>query len=232
MGLYMLAVTTPVMPTGDYVSGFKVIPVVIVLIAWARLLTWVDKDTLANHMARDKINSGLLGGLIIGFGAFLAIPTFWGAFPALLAVAGAELMIYLQVRKAKVGSNDDVREEFRTWVKNLGGTPKAVEEITGAVQLVGADGKLLPAPKKMTPEAEAYDGLQRMLTDPLSQRGRPDRHRTDRGRGRRSSTRSTGSTTTARRCPRPWRPTRWCTSRRRPGWTSARSASRRRGRSS
>ena len=166
MGLHLLAAGQ--VPTGDYVSGLKVIPVVIVVLAWARLLTWADKDALAAHMPREKINSGLLGGLVVGFFAFLAIPNFWLALPALLAVAGVEAIVYLQMRKARVGSNADLKDEFRAWLRSMGGKPKQTEEIVGAVQLVGGNGQLLPAPKKQTPEAEAYEGIQRMLTDPLT----------------------------------------------------------------
>ncbi len=165
--LHMLAAAVPV-PTGDYVNGYKVIPVVLVLLVWLRLLTWVDKDTLAHHMARDQINTGLLAGVVVAFALFLLLPNFWIAFPVLLAIAGVEAGVYLQVRKQKVGSNSDLGVEFNNWIRSFGGKPKVVEEISGAVQLVGGNGQLLPAPKKETPEAEAYDGMQRMLTDPLT----------------------------------------------------------------
>jgi general secretion pathway protein E len=155
-------------PTGDYVNGLKVIPVVVVLLVWLRLLTWVDKDTLANNMARDGINAALLGGVVIAFAAFMFLPTFLVAFPVLVGVAGVEAIAYLQIRKAKVGSNGDLVIEFNNWVKNLRGKPTEVEEISGAVQLVGTDGKLLPAPKRETPEAESYTAIQTLLTDPLT----------------------------------------------------------------
>jgi general secretion pathway protein E len=163
-GLDMLATAVP---TGGYVSGLKAIPVVLVVLVWARLLTWVDKDVLAANMPRDKINSGLMAGFIVGIALFLVIPNFLLAFPVLLAVAGVEAFIYLQMRKAKIGLGD-IRTDFNAWIRSFGGGPQEVEEIAGAVQLVGADGSLLPAPKRDTPEAEAYEGIQRMLTDPLT----------------------------------------------------------------
>ncbi len=165
MGSYMLAVAVP---TGQYVNGLKVIPVVIVMVVWLRLLTWVDKDTLDHHMARDKINTGLLAGLVAAFAGFLFLPNFLIALPVLIAVFAVESFIYLQVRKQKVGSNADIGVSFAAWLRSFGGKPPEVKEIAGAVQLVGADGKLLPAPKPDTAEAEAYDGIQRMLTDPLT----------------------------------------------------------------
>ena len=134
---------------------------------WLKLLTWVDKDTLANHMARDAINAGLMGGLVVAFALFLILPLFLIAFPVLVAVAGVEAFIYLEMRKKKVGLAD-LRGEFRAWVRSFGGKAKEVQEVHGAVQLVGANGALLPTPKADSPEGPAYDGIQRMLTDPLT----------------------------------------------------------------
>ena len=168
MVLNMLA-AAPTVATGGYVDGLKVIPVVVVLLIWLRLLTWVDKDTLAQNMARDQINSGLMAGVGRGRGpVFFLLPNFFLAFGVLVAAAAVEAGVYLQVRKQKVGSNADIGRDFNAWVRSFGGKPKEVEEISGAIQLVGPDGKLLPAPKKETPEAEAYDGIQRLLTDPLN----------------------------------------------------------------
>ena len=164
MGFHMLAAAVP---TGDYVNGYKVIPVVVVLVVWLRLLTWVDKDTLANNMPRDRINSGLMGGVIVAFAAFLFLPDFLIAFPTLLAVAGVEALVYLQYRKQKMGLGD-LRGEFKNWVASMRGKPREVEEISGAVQLVGTNGQLLPAPKKDTPEAASYEVIQKLLTDPLT----------------------------------------------------------------
>jgi type II secretory ATPase GspE/PulE/Tfp pilus assembly ATPase PilB-like protein len=164
MGLHMLAAAVP---TGNYVNGLKVIPVVVVLIVWLRLMTWVDKDTLANNMPRERINTGLMGGVVIGFAAFLFLPTFLIAFATLVAVAGVEAIVFLQYRKQKMGLGD-LRGEFNNWIASIRGAPAEVEEIAGAVQLVGTDGQLLPAPKKDAPEAEAYEGIQKMLTDPLT----------------------------------------------------------------
>jgi type II secretory ATPase GspE/PulE/Tfp pilus assembly ATPase PilB-like protein len=164
MGLQILADS---MPIGQYLNGLKVIPVIILLLAWARALSWADKDSEAARMKRDIINIGLMGGFILAFAAFIILPNFFIAFAAMLVVCGVEAMVYLQMRKAAVGLGD-LKGDFKAWVKSLGGKPKEVAEIAGAVQIVGGNGSLLPAPKANTPEAESYNGIQSLLTDPLT----------------------------------------------------------------
>jgi len=79
---------------------------------------------------------------------------------------GVEAGVYLQMRSAAVGLAD-LKGDFKNWINSLGRGPKEVKEITGAVQIVGSHGHLLPAPKAQTPEAESYSGIQSLLTDPL-----------------------------------------------------------------
>jgi general secretion pathway protein E len=164
MGLLILAADVPV---GGYLNGLKAIPVVIVLLAWANALSWVDKDTEAAHMKRDLINSGLMAGFILGFALFIALPNFFIAFLAMLVVVGIEAGVYLSIRKSAVGLGD-LKGDFRAWIKSIGREPAPVAEVVGAVQIVGGNGALLPAPKANTPEAESYQGIQSLLTDPLT----------------------------------------------------------------
>jgi general secretion pathway protein E len=163
MGLHILAAAPPI---GNYLNGLKAIPVVLVLLAWAKALSWVDKDTEAARMKREMINTAMMGGFILGFALFIFLPNFFIAFLAMLAVVGVEAGVYLQMRKAAVGLGD-LKGDFKAWVKGLGGKPKEVQEVAGAVQIVGANGSLLPPPKANTPEAESYNGIQSMLTDPM-----------------------------------------------------------------
>ena len=53
MGLAFLAAVQ----VGGYVSALKTIPVILVLLLWARLLTWVDKDAPAAHLPRTAFNT-------------------------------------------------------------------------------------------------------------------------------------------------------------------------------
>jgi type II secretory ATPase GspE/PulE/Tfp pilus assembly ATPase PilB-like protein len=164
MGLLILAAAD--VPVGGYLNGLKAIPVVIVLLAWAKALSWVDKDAEAARMKRDLINIGMMGGFILGFGLFIGLPNFAIAFLAMLVMVGIEAAVYLSMRKSAVGLGD-LKGDFKAWIKSIGREPAPVAEIVGAVQLVGGNGALLPAPKVNTPEAESYQGIQTLMTDPL-----------------------------------------------------------------
>lgn len=166
MGLHLLA-TSDVF-AGDYLSWIKAIPVLVILLAWARALSWADKDAVEARMPRDAINSGMMAGLVIAFAAFVLLPApYVVGLAAILVVVGVEAGVYLSMRNKAVGLKD-LKGDFVLWVKSVGRKPREVEEVAGAVQLVGADGKLLPAPKANAPEAESYEAIQRMLTDPLN----------------------------------------------------------------
>ncbi len=165
MGLHFLAAND--VPLGNYLNGLKLIPAIIVLLIWAKALSWADKDAELARLPRDILNSGLMGGLILGFGLFLFLPNFLVALLAMLVVVGIEAGVYLSMRKNKIGLKD-LKGDFTAWIKSFGGKPKEVEEIAGAVQIVGPNGALLPSPKADTPEAESYNGIQTMLTDPLT----------------------------------------------------------------
>ena len=56
MGLFFLGQVQ----AGGYVSALKAVPVILVLLLWARLLTWVDKDAPAAHLPRDLLARDLL----------------------------------------------------------------------------------------------------------------------------------------------------------------------------
>lgn len=167
MGLnFVAALQEGAIQTGGYISIAKAIPVVIILLIWARLLTWVDKDAPAARLPRDLINIGLLGGMILAYALFFFVPMFIVGLVILLLIMGIEAGIYLALRKQRVGLKD-LRKDFDAWIKGFAGKPKVVEEIEGAVQIVGPGGSLLPAPQPETPEAESYNGIQKMLTVPL-----------------------------------------------------------------
>ncbi len=154
------------MPVGGSVNGLLVIPVVLLMLAWAKALSWVDKDSEAARLPRDLLNSALMGGFILGFAGFILVPNFFLGLLVLLVVVGIEAGVYLSMRKKAVGLGD-LKGDFKAWISSMGRAPKPVEEIAGAVQIVGGNGALLPAPKVNTPEAESYQGIQNMLTDPL-----------------------------------------------------------------
>src|SRR3954449_3239919 len=104
MGL-SFAVLAAVEP-GGYVSWWKPIPVFLVMLIWARLLTWVDKDTIDAQLPRIPINIGLLLWGILAFAVFFFVPGYGIALPVLVVMLGLEIAVYLGIRNQKVGLKD------------------------------------------------------------------------------------------------------------------------------
>src|SRR5688500_7241884 len=88
---------------GQYVSAFKAIPLVVILLLWARLLTWADKDAQEAHLPRTLLNSAYLVGLVFAFALFLFLPNYWSALAAMIVIFAAEIAVYLILRQRKVG---------------------------------------------------------------------------------------------------------------------------------
>ena len=161
MGLAFLAQVQ----VGGYVSVWKAIPVLLVLLLWARLLTWVDKDTIAAHLPRLGINAAFTGGMILAFALFFLLPTFLIAFPVLLLIMGIEAGVYLGMRSKQVGLRD-LKDQFNDWIASFKGEKK-VKELPNQVQIINKSGAMVPPPEAEAPERPAYDALQNALIEPL-----------------------------------------------------------------
>ena len=153
MGLFFLAAVQ----VGGYVSVLKTIPVILVLLLWARLLTWVDKDAPAAHLPRTAINTAFLGGFILAFFLLLFLPGYVIAFPAFLFVMIVEAAVYLGVRSRHVGLGD-LREQFDEWLASFK-RAKKVKELPNQVQILGKGGGMVEPPEADSPERPAYDAL-------------------------------------------------------------------------
>ncbi|HZZ44123.1 MAG TPA: ATPase, T2SS/T4P/T4SS family [Tepidisphaeraceae bacterium] len=151
---------------GGYVSIWKCVPVVIILLIWARLVTWIDKDAEAAHMPRIPINLGMLLAGILAFFLFFFLPMFVLAFPVLVFVIALSIGVYLFMRKQKVGLGD-LKKEFSSFLRNLGPKRKIKDAGPGQVTIMNAKGSAMPVPEGETPERAGYDALQTLLTDPL-----------------------------------------------------------------
>src|SRR5690349_14182436 len=91
---------------GQYVSAPKAIPLLLVLLLWARLVTWVDKDAPAAHLPRVPVNLGMMGGGIVALALFFIVPGFWAALGVTLLAVAAEFGVYLGIRHTQVGLGD------------------------------------------------------------------------------------------------------------------------------
>jgi type IV pilus assembly protein PilB len=150
---------------GGYINLFKVIPPLVLLLLWAKLLTWADKDAVAAHLPRIPLNLGMLAGLIAAYTFFFILPFYFVVLPLAIVIFGAEAGVYLGIRHQKVGLGD-LRGQFEKWVTGLKGT-KEVKAVAGQVMLITKSGQSLEPPAGDSPDRLAYDGAQLALTDPL-----------------------------------------------------------------
>ena len=153
-------------PVGQYVSVWKVLPVLILFVIWARLLTWIDKDAPEVLLPRDMINTGMILGLIAGFALFLILPGFVVAFAVLFVIMLIEIGAYLGMRNSKVGLGD-LNEKFTNWVSTFGRKDKEVIAPLGDVLLINKSGNSMEAPEADGEDRPAYDVVQQILTEPL-----------------------------------------------------------------
>jgi len=162
-----MALLAATVAPGGYINGWKAIPLLVLLWIWARLLTWIDKDSEVAHLPRTAVNSGMLAGLVVGLAMFFLLPGFLLGLAAFVAMFAIDIGVYLFLRHQRVGLgdlNDQLRAFFRS-IFNRGG--KEVKAATGDVQLVMKSGAPVGAPATDAPEAAAYLLSQKILTEPL-----------------------------------------------------------------
>lgn len=153
-------------PVGEYVSVWKVLPVLVLLLIWARLLTWIDKDAPTVLLPRDLINTGMILGFIAAFALCLILPGFIVAFAVMLLIMVIEIGVYLGWRNSKAGLGD-LQQQFKDWIASFGGKGKEVVAPRGDVLLINKSGNPLQAPEADDEQRPAYDVVQQILTEPL-----------------------------------------------------------------
>ncbi len=154
-------------PVGDYVSVWKILPILILMLIWARLLTWIDKDAPEVLLPRAPINAGMVLGFVLAFGLLLILPGFAVAFSVFVFIMAIEIGAYLGIRARKTGLGD-LREKFTAWVSSFGrGKNKDVVAPLGDVLLINKSGSPLEAPAAEAEDRPAYDVVQQILTEPL-----------------------------------------------------------------
>lgn len=149
---------------GGYVSIFKTVVLLAILLLWARLLTWADQDAPAAHLPRFQLNGANVGGMALAYALVFLLPmSFWLIVPIVLAIMGVEIAVYLHLRN-KVAGLSDLKKQWADWKKGM--TPKKKSDAPGAVSLISKGGPL-PVPAGQSPDRAAYDAVQIALTDPL-----------------------------------------------------------------
>src|SRR4051794_36332974 len=88
---------------GSYINLWKLLPVVILLIIWARLMTWMDKDAIDAHLPRLMLNSIEMLLAVVGLVMFMLMPAYVVAISAFVLAFVAGVGVYLGMRHQKVG---------------------------------------------------------------------------------------------------------------------------------
>jgi len=104
--------------TGGYVNPWKVGIILLLLIVWAKLLTWIDKDTVGARLPRELVNSIMMAGFIGGYLFFFLLPGFGLAMGVLGGLFAADIGAYLAMRSRTIGLGD-LTTQFTDWWSGL-----------------------------------------------------------------------------------------------------------------
>jgi type II secretory ATPase GspE/PulE/Tfp pilus assembly ATPase PilB-like protein len=165
----MPSVVLATVQVGNYVNPWKALAILVVLLVWTRLLTWIDKDTIVARLPREIINLAMLGALIAGYILFFFLPGFGLAFGVLMLLFVGDLGTYVGLRAYSVGLGD-LTEQFAQWragmFKKKGAA--AVKMVAGRVTIMDKNGAAEPIPESDSPDALRYESAQQVLTMALS----------------------------------------------------------------
>ncbi len=147
-----------------FVSILKAVPILVLMLLWARLMSWADKDAIIAHMPREGMNGVNIGIFIGAAGAFFFVPNYWVALGIYVGMFFTDVGIYLGFRNKQVGLKD-LKRDLANWRQFLQPRQK-VELKPGEVTFLAKDGPV-EAPDGESPERAAYDAAQTLLTDPI-----------------------------------------------------------------
>jgi type II secretory ATPase GspE/PulE/Tfp pilus assembly ATPase PilB-like protein len=155
---------------GSYVSVWKALAALVVILIWVRLLTWADKDADRAHMPRLPINTGLAIGLILGVLLFFLLPSFAVAWAVLVVMGLICFGVYLAMRNAKVGLAD-IGEELKGFMSapfaKLSRDKTKVDAGPGEVVMFNHKGAPVMTPDGESPDLPGFTAVQRLLAGPL-----------------------------------------------------------------
>src|SRR4051812_22899009 len=156
-----------VVEVGQYINLWKLLPVLILLMIWARLLTWMDKDAVDAHLPRLMLNSVMIGIMLLGLLIFLFMPSYMVALAVFVLAFATDVGIYLGLRHQKVGLGD-LSKQFNNFIRNIGKKgEKEVKVAEGTVGLVNKAGNVIAPPDAESADAKGYEAVQKLLNDPL-----------------------------------------------------------------
>jgi general secretion pathway protein E len=153
---------------GGYINPWKLLPPILVLVVWARVLTWIDKDVKIARLSREIVNSAMLAGMVLGFLLFFVLPGFAPAVAALCAIFSISITLYLTLRARKVGL-DDLTGRIKNFKTSFSRKhePREATAAAGQLLLLTSKGAPQAPPDADSPERMQYDAAQQLLTRPL-----------------------------------------------------------------
>jgi len=152
---------------GGYVNPWKAGILLVLLVIWAKLLTWIDKDSIAARLPREIINTGTLGSLIAGYFLYFFLP-FGLAIGLLCGFFAADIGAYLFLRSRTIGLTD-LTQQLKDWWGGLfrRGGPREVKVVAGSILIMDKNGVGREVPASDSPDLIRYDAAQLFLTRPL-----------------------------------------------------------------
>lgn len=150
---------------GFFINPWKLLPVVILLLGFARLATWADKDCQVAHLPRVPVNLAILGVGVLAFLLFFLIPNFILATAVLLALNLVAAGGYIGLRASQIGTKD-LSTQFKDWLASFRKEGK-VKEVVSEVQVLDAKGRIVAAPADDDLMRPGYDAVQTLLLEPL-----------------------------------------------------------------
>src|SRR5258706_13555732 len=131
---------------GAYFSLLKLLPIILLLLVFLRLPTWIDKVAERAHLPREIINALVFIIGVAGFILFFFIPSFAIAYSVLFGVVALDIGVYMILPRRQVGLGD-LKGEFKQFLRSLGkGKAKGVEAAEGGVQLIQKNNEAWDAP--------------------------------------------------------------------------------------
>lgn len=153
---------------GGYVNPWKVGGILVLLIVWTKLLSWIDKDAEPARLPREVVNSIMMAAFAGGYFLFFFLPGFGLAFGVLAGLFVADIAGYLFMRSRTIGLAD-LMEQLKDGIAGLtrSNRLKQVKAVAGEVMIMDKDGHAQEPPDAESPESLRFESAQLLLTKPL-----------------------------------------------------------------
>lgn len=157
-----------------YVNVAKIGVTMVLVLLWALVAQWVDRDTDVVKTRREHWNMIVLSGALVGF-IVLFVPPWYGSMFIVgiafwLLVAGSPIGAYVLHRNSRVLPANRVLTptHFKRLIGGGGGAKKSVDK-GQRIQLMDHDGEIVTLPEDLE-EAQDFYAVQDFLFDALWRR--------------------------------------------------------------